>query len=187
MIILSISHIGPYNVALKKATRKSLFFLHTDQKLGSLYFTGYLQFFHRALAPIVIVRFVRLLEIYFNFFRENYFLYLLLIKYKKCTKYVQFSRLPPLVGILVELNYNFSPLLYISHQCSQFICIYLNMSTLASFVFTLVSLYINVSKFFNVCFYKRLSIGAYNLIYYKFIYPMKLGASIVQCKGIVKT
>lgn len=157
--------------------------------MGSLYFTGYLQFFRRALAPIVIVRFVRLLEIYFNFLRENYFLYLLLIilSTKSVQKKVQFSRLPPLVGVLVQLNYNFSPLLYISHQCNQFICIYLNMSTLASFVFILVSLYINVSKVFNVCFYKRLSIGANNLMYYKFIYPMKLEASIVQCKGIVKT
>ena len=72
MIILLISHIGPmqgcttlappspYNVALKKATRKSLLLLHKDHMLGALYFTGSLQFFHRALAPIMIVRFVGL-------------------------------------------------------------------------------------------------------------------------------
>ena len=63
-----------YIVALKKASRKSLF--AEDHMLGALYLTGSLCFFHRALAPIMIARFVRLIEIYFNFFRENYFLYL---------------------------------------------------------------------------------------------------------------
>ena len=63
--------------------------------------------------------------------------------------------LSPLIGVLLmQLNYTFSPLLHISHQCNQFICIYLDMSTLASFVFTLVSPFVNVSKCFNVCFYK---------------------------------
>ena len=72
MIILLISHIGPmqgcttlapqspYNVALKKATWKSLLLLHKDHMLGALYFTGSLRFFYRAYSPIMIVRLVGL-------------------------------------------------------------------------------------------------------------------------------
>ena len=111
----------------------------------------------------------------------------MLIKYKKCTKYVQFSRLSPLIGVLLmQLNYTFSPLLHISHQCNQFICIYLDMSTLASFVFTLVSSFVNVSKCFNVCFCKRLL----ELIIYCIVslyIQWNWEQVFVQCKGIVKT